>query len=101
MSTKRAVLGFCCLSALLFITLFLGAPASLAQATSTGSVTGIVTDPSGAAVADATITLTDKGTNTPRTTQSNEAGRYVFVNIDPGDYSISANKTGFRVAKLS
>jgi Carboxypeptidase regulatory-like domain len=97
MSTKRVAFSLCCLMA----SLLTCSGAALGQATSTGTVTGLVTDSTGGAVVGTTITLTDKATNTPRTTQSNEAGRYVFVNIDPGDYSISANKTGFRVAKVS
>jgi len=97
MSTRRVVFDLCCFMAFLLTC----SGAALGQATSTGTVAGLVTDSTGGAVAGTTITLIDKATNTPRTTQSNEAGRYVFVNIDPGDYSISANKTGFRVAKAS
>lgn len=98
MFTKRVALGLCCLAAFMFSVL---SPSVAGQSTSSGTVTGLVSDASGGAIVGATITLTDKATNTPRTTQSNEAGRYVFVNIDPGDYSVSANKTGFRAAKAS
>ena len=73
----------------------------MAQSTSAGSVAGLVTDTSGGSVIGATITITDKTTNTPRTTTSNENGRYNFANIAPGVYQINANKTGFRVAKVN
>src|SRR5438445_661934 len=82
--------------------LFALCPASLhAQAANAGSVAGIVTDSSGAVIAGATITLTDKQTSSPRTEVSNDAGRYLFPNVPPGTYVISANKTGFRVQKIT
>ncbi len=73
----------------------------MAQSASAGGVAGLVTDTSGGSVIGATITITDKATNTPRTTTSNENGRYNFANIAPGVYQINANKTGFRVAKVN
>ena len=75
--------------------------AVMGQAANAGSVAGLVTDTSGGAVGGASITLTDKATSTPRTTASNEAGRYLFANVPPGPYEITTNKTGFRVAKVS
>src|SRR5260370_28733802 len=71
------------------------------QAANAGSVAGLVTGWSGGTVLGATITLKDKATGAPRTTTSNDAGRYVFANVPPGGYEIAANKTGFRVAKVS
>ena len=66
-----------------------------------GTVDGTVTDPSGAAVAGATVTMTDKATNIPLTATTNGVGRYVFVEVRPGFYDLSINKTGFRVTKLN
>src|SRR6266849_3578748 len=71
------------------------------QSISTGTIAGTVTDPSGAAVAGATVTLTNLGTSTSRTAATNETGRYVLANVEPGTYSLTINKTGFRVAKFS
>jgi hypothetical protein len=51
-------------------------------------------------VTGATVTLTDKSTNSARTTVSNDAGRYIFTNVPPGSYQVSANQSGFRLAKL-
>jgi len=70
-----------------------------AQSTSTGSVAGAVTDPTGAVVAGATVTLTDIGTNTARTAISNAAGRYIYVDVNPGMYSIAVSKAGFATTK--
>lgn len=71
------------------------------QATTAGGVSGLVADASGGSVAGATITLTDKGTGIARTTTSNEAGRYLFANVPSGTYTITANKTGFNLSKVS
>ena len=73
----------------------------LGQAASSGTVAGTVTDPSGAAVAGATITLIDPSTNNTRSATTNESGRYIFANVTPGSYSMTINKTGFRVTKFS
>src|SRR5436305_11871599 len=85
---------------LISVLLFFAVPATLYSQTA-GTVHGLVTDPSGAAVADATVTLTDKATGSSRTTATNEAGRYVFAEVLPGVYSISISKEGFRLLKVS
>lgn len=61
-----------------------------------GGVTGSVTDPTGAAVPGATVTLTDVSTNIPLTVQTNSAGLYVFNNVSPGKYNLTIDKSGFR-----
>jgi hypothetical protein len=70
-----------------------------AQSTSTGTVAGSVTDPTGAVVAGAAVTLTDIGTNTPRTTTTNASGRYIYVDVNPGIYNIAVSKEGFATTK--
>jgi len=80
--------------------LWLGSPsAAWAQSTSTGTVMGTVTDPSGALVAGATMTLTDAATKTARMVTTNDAGRYIFVDVTPGAYEISITKQGFSTTK--
>jgi len=75
-------------------------PASLhAQAASSTSIAGIVSDSTGAVVAGASVKLTDKATNAPRTIVSNDTGRYFFANVGSGDYEIAVSKTGFRTTK--
>jgi hypothetical protein len=66
------------------------------QASSFGTVGGLVTDPSGGAVVGATVTLTDKAINAPQTTNTNDSGRYVFLNVLPGTYDIRITMKGFR-----
>ena len=77
---------------------------ALAAAQSTSSLNGTATDPSGAAVAGARITLTDAATGFQRTTASNATGLYQFLDVPPGDYKLDATATGFApflVAKVT
>jgi hypothetical protein len=97
MLSKRVVLvlvALCCVFAL-------SPSVVMGQAASSGTVAGTVTDPSGAAVAGATVTLTDPAVSGSRAATTNESGRYVFANVVPGTYNVTINKTGFRQAKLS
>jgi len=71
-----------------------------AQTGGTGIVVGTVTDPSGAAVPGATVTLTDAATNSERTATTNDAGRYDFPSVPPGKYDLTISKAGFRVGKF-
>src|SRR5438093_2284586 len=61
-----------------------------------GAVTGSVTDPSGAAITDAKVTLTNLGTAETRTQPTNADGLYSFVNLIPGNYKIDIEKPGFK-----
>jgi hypothetical protein len=70
-------------------------------AATTGTVTGTITDPQGAAVADAQVVLTDRSTNIPTTTKTNQSGLYLFANVQPGTYNLQVTKTGFRALKVS
>lgn len=60
---------------------------------------GNVTDSTGAAVPGAKVTLTNLGTNEPRTALTDGGGNYTFVNLLPGNYGIAVEKEGFK--KLS
>src|SRR5258708_21927741 len=82
------------------LCLFALCPASLhAQAASSTSIAGVVTDSTGAVVAGASVKLTDKATNTPRTNSTNDAGRYFFADVLSGEYGIAVSKSGFRITK--
>jgi len=77
-----------------FIAIAFGGVAR-AQGT-TSRVTGVVTDSTGAAVAGATVTLTNEGTNTSVTTQTSNGGAYTFDLIQPGTYTVMIEKQGFK-----
>jgi hypothetical protein len=59
-------------------------------------VQGTVTDASGAIIPEATITLTNKETNKAQTVVASEDGFYRFSSLPPGNYSLSAEKSGYR-----
>jgi hypothetical protein len=71
------------------------------QATSTGTVSGQVTDQQGAAVPAAEVQLTDIATNATQKTLTNDAGRYIFVNVSPGMYNIKVSKQGFTTFRVA
>jgi hypothetical protein len=84
------------------VAMLLLAPRATAQLTS--SLNGSVTDPSGAAISKANITLTGSATGFSRTTTSNTAGLYEFLEVPPGDYQLQATSGGFApvvVAKVT
>jgi len=68
----------------------------LAQTASTGSVAGIVKDPSGAVIPGSEVTMVDKSTNRSTSTATNSVGQYNFVALQPGTYRITASAPGFR-----
>jgi hypothetical protein len=70
-----------------------------AQSTNTGNVAGTITDPSGAVVPGVAVTLNELGTSSTRTATTNDAGKYFFANVDPGQYSITLTKQGFATTK--
>ncbi|MFN7936613.1 MAG: carboxypeptidase regulatory-like domain-containing protein [Bryobacteraceae bacterium] len=74
---------------------FLTGAAMWAQ-TSRGTVNGIVSDPSGAAIAAVEVELRSLTTGVVRTTKSNEVGNYRFDAVDLGTYQVMANATGFQ-----
>src|ERR1700720_2750871 len=59
---------------------------------------GTVTDSSGAAAADVKMTITETNTGIGRTSQTNESGNYVFPDLPPGTYAITAELSGFKRA---
>jgi hypothetical protein len=61
----------------------------------TGSLTGQVTDPAGAATAGATVTLTDVDTNNSQAIKTDSVGVYLFKLVPPGHYSLTIAGQGF------
>ncbi|HYW48699.1 MAG TPA: carboxypeptidase-like regulatory domain-containing protein [Bryobacteraceae bacterium] len=70
------------------------------QVTLVGSIVGQVVDQQNAAVPGAEIKVFDATTNSSQTTLTNDAGRYIFVNVPPGVYDISFGKIGFAGYKI-
>src|SRR5215471_18104838 len=76
------------------------AGACLAQITTTG-IRGIVRDPSGAVIPQATIKVTDKATGIEQTTVSSSDGGFLFPNLQSGSYKLSASATGFQTTVIA
>ena len=85
--------------ALLAISFVIGLGQSFAQSTVTGAIIGKVTDPQGAVVPNATITVTNLGTNNVVTVNATDEGTYRVSNLVPGTYRIETTVTGFAPAK--
>jgi hypothetical protein len=60
-----------------------------------GRIQGLVTDTSHAAIAGATVTLNNIKTGIPSVRQTNEGGHYLFDLVQPGDYTVSFEFSGF------
>src|ERR1700704_4962090 len=71
---------------------------SLAQSTA-GRTLGTVTDQSGAAVAGATVVVTDVERGTSRVLTTDEAGTYVVADLQPGTYKIRVESKGFKAVE--
>src|SRR6266404_296314 len=82
------------------LIIVLGFACAVVGQTETATVSGLVTDRTGAAVAGAEVRLqmVDRGTVT--TTTTNNAGIYVFPSVQPGQYQISVQKQGFKQVDL-
>ncbi len=65
-----------------------------------GSIIGTVTDPSGAAVASAKVTVTSQTKNTSVDTMTNESGNYSVTHLIPDVYSVRVEGSGFKVLQF-
>ena len=61
----------------------------------TGSITGVVSDPNGAVVPNATVNVTNQGTNEKHTVQADSEGRYEVPSLANGVYTVETTATGF------
>src|SRR5712692_381797 len=75
-------------------------PITTGQTAATSTISGTVTDDSGAVVLDANVSLRDIATSSTRTQQSNSVGHYAFVGLPPGDYRLAVTRPSFRQSVL-
>lgn len=95
MFTERTIL-FRRLAMAWSVIIVLAANASMISAQSTfATVTGTVTDPTGAVIPNATIVITNKRTEVSRSLVSDAEGNYLIVNLDPGVYTVEIEAKGF------
>jgi hypothetical protein len=82
------------------VAIFSLASGTLAQ-TVQGVITGTITDPSGASVPNATITITNAGTGISQTTTTSSDGSYRFSLVPPGEYIVDVKATSFAEFRAS
>ena len=95
MTAKRLITGI--LSVLVVALLI--APSLMAQSLISGDLTGTVTDPSGAVVSGAMITLKSDATGATRTSTTGSNGTYRFSLLPPGSYTLTVTAQGFSKAE--
>ena len=84
--------------ALLLSAIGLLVPTTAAAQTGAGSLTGIVSDQSGAKVPGAAVTAVNQATNVAYTAVSNDAGNYSITSVPVGMYVVKAELSGFKTA---
>ena len=71
----------------------------LGQSGTSSALSGQVTDPGGAVVPRATVTMTDTDTRAARTAETDVTGHFLFSQINPGTYEVTVEARGFAVAR--
>jgi hypothetical protein len=82
-----------------FVLLLFTGSAVKAQSGFEAQVRGTITDPSGALIVGANVTLTNTSTNVPQTTKTDEKGLYTFNGLRPDKYDLFVESSGFRRAE--
>src|SRR5579862_5457728 len=71
-----------------------------AAAQESGNITGVVSDPSSAAIPNATVTLTSEATKSKRTTVTDASGTYRIDGVPVGVYDLQVEGAGFKLSAL-
>src|SRR5215469_7703400 len=80
----------------LLATFLLAVPLALFSQEFRGTISGVITDPTGAMIAGAHVTVTEENTGTKIPTVSGGSGEYTAAFLLPGDYDITAELQGFQ-----
>jgi hypothetical protein len=89
------------LRVVLFTILAAFAGSALVAQDNSGTILGTVTDPSGASVPKAEVTVTNTGTNISVVVTTSDSGAYTVPQLIPGNYSISIKVPGFQTASIT
>ena len=80
---------------ILALSLVLGVGQVFTQSTVTGGINGKVIDPQGAVIPNATVTVTNNGTNASQNTTATGDGTFRIANLQPGIYTLEVSSQGF------
>jgi hypothetical protein len=83
---------------LLTLALFAGCHNALAQMRIVGVISGVVTDPSGAGVPDAKVTLQDEANGTKKESVTNTSGQFLFPDLPFGSFKVTVVANGFQTS---
>lgn len=86
------------LAVLVIVSIGFWVPRACAQAV-TATLVGTVTDPTGAVIAGAKVTITNQGTGISHTSSTNSSGNYEFTFLHPGQYTVMVVAHGFKQQK--
>jgi len=86
---------------LVFTLVICGSFFALGQGTDLGTIRGTVTDSSGAVVANASVTILDLATNTPRETTTNSRGEFQMFGLRSGSYKVSITAPGMGTSEVT
>lgn len=84
-----------------FLAIILFLSFSIFAQSNTGSITGVVQDPNGGVIANATVKITNVGTNETRTATTDADGRYEVQALPNGVYKVSASGSGFQETTIN
>ena len=76
-------------------------PLLIGQGETTSAIVGSVSDPSGAALPGATVTVLNADTGSKRAAKTDDAGRFSFPQLKPGSYAVKVEAEGFGAANQS
>ena len=85
---------------ILLLCLAVSVSPALAQSSSTGAISGTVSDPSGGVIAGSTVVATSLATGQSRTVATDSSGFYKFSLLPPGNYKVKFSASGFKTAEI-
>jgi hypothetical protein len=87
--------------AVIVLSVLLTASVTLAQTSSTGAISGTVTDPAGSLVPLAEVKVTNTESGESRSSTSTTTGTYLIALLPPGNYRVEVSKPGFKLSSYT
>ena len=100
MRTKTLLRWRLALVALLTLSFAICVPSVMAQSAGTSGLTGTITDPSGAAIPNVTVSIVNNDTGQSRTSTTGSDGNYKFTLLPPGNYKVRFAAPGFKTSEV-